>query len=150
MSFEPRAPGFEDRVRASFERQTVMATIGATVEHVAPGEVDVALPYRYDLTQQHDFIHAGIISAIVDSACGYAAYTLMEPDCGVLTVEFKVNLMAPAAGERFVARGRVVRPGRTLTVSRGSCTAYADGRETVVAEMQATIMQLTDRPGVKG
>jgi uncharacterized protein (TIGR00369 family) len=111
--------GYEARLRESFARQAAMRTIGAEIAHVAPGEVDLRMAHRDDLTQQHGFIHAGIISALADSACGYAAYTLMPPDAGVVSIEFKVNLVAPAAGEAFVARARVKKAGRTVTV----CTA---------------------------
>ena len=140
----PRDPDFEARVRASFARQRFMATLGATLERVAPGAVTIALPYRDDLTQQHGFLHAGAVTAVVDSACGYAALSLMEPGAGVLSVEFKINLLAPAAGERFVAAARVVKAGRTLTVCAGELTAGAG----VVAVMQATMMAVRDRPGM--
>ena len=142
--------GFEERVRASFAKQAAMHTIGATVTHVAPGEVDIHLPYRADLAQQHGFLHAGIVATIVDSACGYAAYTLMPADAGVVSVEFKVNLMAPAMGDAFVARGRVKKAGRTLTVCTGDVFALKDGTERLVATMQATMMTLLDRPGLTG
>jgi uncharacterized protein (TIGR00369 family) len=146
-TFEPHDSEFAARVRSSFERQTVMATIAATLARVEPGEVEITLPYRMDLTQQHDFVHAGIIATVLDSACGYAAYTLMPSGGGVLTVEYKINLLAPAAGELFTATGKVVRPGRTLTVCRGEVTG---ANATVVAVMQATIMAITDRPAIEG
>jgi uncharacterized protein (TIGR00369 family) len=140
----PRDPDFDARVRASFARQRFMATLGATLERVAPGEVTIALPYRDDLTQQHGFLHAGVVTAVVDSACGYAALSLMEPGAGVVSVEFKINLLAPAVGARFVATARVVKAGRTLTVCGGELTAG----ETVVAVMQATMMAVRDRAGM--
>ena len=112
--FEPRDPRFESRVRESFARQTLMSTIGARLTRVAPGEVEIDLPFREDLGQQHGFIHGGIVTAIVDTACGYAALSLMEPEAAVLTVEFKLNFVAPARGERLVALGRVTKPGRIL------------------------------------
>ena len=139
----------ESRIRDSFRLQKVMSTIGAELVEVAPGRVRITLPYRGDLTQQHGYLHAGIVTTIVDSACGYAAYTLMPEDSGVLAVEFKVNLMAPAKGERFMAIGEVERSGRTLTVCTGRCLAIDDGKETVVAMMQATMMCLRDR-GIQG
>ena len=132
-AFTPQDPDFEARVRASFARQRAMATIGAELTSVAPGEVAIELPYREDLTQQDGFVHAGIVTAIVDSACGYAAFTLMPADAAVLSVEFKVNLLAPAVGERLIARGRVVRAGRTLTICAGDVVAVREGAETAAA-----------------
>ena len=148
----PRDPDFERRVRDSFAKQLVMATLGASLSRVAPGEVDVELPFRADLTQQHGFLHAGIVATVVDSACGYAALSLMEPVTGVLSVEFKVNLLAPAKGARFVASGRVVRAGRTVTVVSGELRAFdsadAPSEGTVVAIMTGTMMTVRDRPGL--
>lgn len=115
----PRDPDFDARIRDSFARQAAMHTLGATLAHVAPGEVHIALPYRADLAQQHGYLHAGIITTVVDSACGYAALSLMAPGVEVLSVEFKVQLLAPARGAHFLAVGRVVRAGRTLTVVSG-------------------------------
>jgi uncharacterized protein (TIGR00369 family) len=109
MAADPEAPDIEARVRASFARQRVMRTLGAELAVIGPGRVEIELPFREDLTQQHGFIHAGIVSAIADSACGYAAFTLMPARAAVLTVEFKINLLAPAKGERLVARARAVR-----------------------------------------
>ena len=114
--FSPQAPDFANRVRSSFAHQSLMNLIGAELVRVLAGEVEIEIPFRQDLTQQHGFLHAGVIAAIVDSACGYAALSLMPARASVLTVEFKVNLLAPAKGERFVARGKVVKPGRTITV----------------------------------
>ncbi len=141
-------PNYEFRVRESFARQTFMTTLGASLVHVEPGEVLIALPFNERLTQQHDFLHAGVVASVLDSACGYAALTLMEPGAGVMSVEFKVNLMAPAAGNRFVAVGRVVRAGRTLTVCQGELRAVQDEGEVVVALMQATMMAIRDRAGI--
>ena len=143
--FAPRDLAFEKRVRTSFERQGAMKAIGASLAGVAPGEVTIELPFRPDLTQQHGFVHAGIVTAIADSAWGYAALSLMEADAAVLTVEFKVNLLAPARGERLVARGRVLRPGRTLTVCAADVVALDAGREAPVAAMLATMMALRER-----
>lgn len=143
MPFQPRDLNFEQRVRASFARQAAMHTIGATLERVAPGEVDLALAFRADLTQQHGFLHAGVVTAAVDSACGYAALSLMEPGAAVLSVEFKVQLLAPARGARFVAHGRVVRAGRTITVVSGELRNESD---VVVALLNGTMMAVRDRP----
>ena len=153
MTHVPRDPGFERRVRESYARQAAMAMIGARLERVAPGEVTLALPFRADLTQQHGFLHAGIVTTVVDSACGYAALSLMEPGAAVLSVEFKVNLLAPARGTRFEATGRVVRAGRTVTVVSGELRAYDDGNPgaeqgSVVAIMTGTMMSVRGRPGL--
>jgi uncharacterized protein (TIGR00369 family) len=130
-----------------------MRTLGVTLERVAPGEVDLSLPFRADLTQQHGFLHAGIITAVVDSACGYAALSLMEPGAAVLSVEYKVQLLAPARGEWFRGLGRVIRAGRTLTVVMGELRAVArdpapsapeDGE--LVALLTGTMMAVRDRP----
>jgi uncharacterized protein (TIGR00369 family) len=143
-----RDPDFEARVRASFAKQQFMATMGARLELVAPGEVRISLPYRADLTQQHGFLHAGAVTSVVDSACGYAALTLMEPGAAVLSVEFKVNLLAVAAGKEFLAIGRVVRAGRTITVCSGELRTLDDGRETVIAILQGTMMAVRDKTGL--
>src|SRR5689334_10394272 len=116
---QARDPNFEARVRESFAKQAAMQTLGASLERVAPGETHIALPYRVERTHEQGFSHAGVVTAIVDSACGYAALTLMDPGTAVLTVEFKMQLMAPARGARFRGVGRVVRAGRTLTVVSG-------------------------------
>jgi len=129
-------------VRESFARQSVMATIGARLTRVAPGELSIELAFRQGLTQQDGFVHAGIVATILDSACGYAAMTLVPAGARVLTVEFKANFLAPARGERVVARASVVRSGRTLTVSRADAFAVAAEKETLVATMLGTIMTL--------
>ena len=147
-SFQPANPAYDSRVRASFARQSMMTLLGASLQHVAPGAVDIRLPFRADLTQQHGFLHAGVTTTIADSACGYAAFSLMPPGAAVLTVEFKVNLMAPAAGETFVARGRVLRAGRNLTTCSGDVFAVAGGEEKHVLTMLATVMTVQNRPGL--
>jgi uncharacterized protein (TIGR00369 family) len=144
--FEPRDPEFEARVRADFARQGLMALFGADLVDVEPGAVTIALPFRADLTQQHGYLHAGVITAVVDSACGYAALSLMPVGVEVLTVEYKVNFLAPAAGQKFVARGRVTRPGRTLTVCTGDVVVSgSDGTERHVATMLTTMMAVPPR-----
>jgi uncharacterized protein (TIGR00369 family) len=148
--FKPRDPAFAERVRASFARQTLMTTIGARLTRVTPGEIEIELPFRADLGQQHGFIHGGIVTAIVDTACGYAALSLMEPDAAVLTVEFKLNFVAPARGERLVARGRVSKPGRILTVCLGEVVALTGGEEKPVATMLATMMAVRERADLPG
>lgn len=155
-AFAARDPDYEPRVRESFARQRVMELLGATLLRVAPGEVDIELPFRDDLTQQHGYLHAGIVSTIADSACGYAAMTLAPPDSGVLTIEYKVNLLAPASGSRMIARGRVTRSGRTITVCAGDVYAAqptpdgASEREVLIATMLATVMTIRERPGANG
>jgi uncharacterized protein (TIGR00369 family) len=136
------------RIQASFDRQAFMTTIGARLISVEPGEVVIEWPYNIGLTQQHGFLHAGVVAAVADSACGYAALTMMGDDAGVLSVEFKVNLMKPAAGETFVATGRVIRAGRTLTVCSAEVQAFAAGKATTIAIMQGTMMSVRDSAGV--
>ncbi len=148
MPFEPSDPTWESRVRASFARQRMMETIGAALERVAPGEVDLRLPVREHIAQHHGFVHAGALTTIVDTACGYAALTLMPPGAGVLSIEFKVNLMSPAKGEAIVARGRVVKPGRNVTFCQGEVFAVAAGQEKLVATMAATMMTVKGRPEI--
>jgi uncharacterized protein (TIGR00369 family) len=138
-------PEFESRVRASFDRQRFMATIGARLARVEAGEVDIELNIRDDLMQQHGFLHAGVLATAADSACGYAALSLMPAGVAVLSVEFKVNLLAPAAGDRIVARGRVIRAGKTVTVCWGDVTAHAGDTERLVATMVGTMMTVRDR-----
>ena len=133
------------RVRESFQRQRFMTTIGARLTRVAPGEVDIEVPMRDDLLQQHGFMHAGVMASAADSACGYAALTLMPPGVAVLSIEFKINLLAPAAGDRVLARARVLRAGRTITVCRADVIAFAASDERLVASMVATMMTVRDR-----
>lgn len=144
--FEPRDPAFEARTRASFARQGAMALIGARLGRVEPGLVEIALPYRDDLTQQHGFFHAGITSTIADSAGGYAAFTLFAADASVLTTEYKINLLAPASGEALRALGRVVKTGRTLTICDVEVFAAKDGAETLCAKMLQSLIALHGRP----
>src|SRR6185503_12466181 len=139
-------PAFEDEVRRSFAKQAIMGLIGGELTRVEPGVVEIALRYREDLTQQDGFVHAGIVTTIADSACGYAAYSLMPPESEVLAVEFKVNLLRPAKGESFVARAEVIKPGRTLTVVRADVFATSGaGEPQLVATMQGTMMRLPRR-----
>ena len=138
--FVAKDADYEARVRASFARQRVMETIGARLLKVEPGAVEIALAFREDLTQQHGYLHAGIVAAVVDSACGYAAMSLASAGAEVLSIEFKLNLLSPAAGEKFVARARVKRAGRNVTVCAGDLFAVAGGSEKMVATMLATMM----------
>ena len=141
-SFEPQDADFGTRVRESFARQRLMETIGARISRVAAGEVEIALPFREDLTQQHGYLHAGIVTSIVDTACGYAALTLMPEGAEVLSVEYKINLLSPAVGESLIARARVLRPGRNLTVCAGDVFALNREQEKLVATMLATMMTM--------
>jgi uncharacterized protein (TIGR00369 family) len=144
-------PDFERRVRDSFARQAAMRTLGATLESVAPGRVVVAMAHRAELTQQHGFIHAGMLGAALDSACGYAALTLMPADAAVLTIEFKINLLAPARGPRFRFEGCVIKPGRTIIVVDGTAlqTDADGGNGRRVATMTATVMSVHGRDALR-
>jgi uncharacterized protein (TIGR00369 family) len=135
----------DQRIRHSFNRQTIMATIGATLEHVGEGKAMIALPYAPHICQQNGFLHAGVVSTILDSACGYAGLSAMPDNSEVLTVEFKINLMAPAKGERFVAEARVLKAGRTLTIAQGEVVAHDGDKRTTVAVMTATLMRMEVR-----
>ncbi len=149
-ALEPRDPDFAPRVRASFARQAAMDTLGAALESVEAGRVVIGLPFSARLTQQHGFLHAGMVATALDSACGYAAATLMPADAGVLTIEFKINLMAPAAGQRFRMVGQVVKPGRTVSFTEGQAWAIDDqGGEKLIASMTATLMTVTGREGIR-
>ncbi|WP_298256519.1 PaaI family thioesterase [Bradyrhizobium sp.] len=148
--FQAQDPDFRERVRSSFARQQVMATLGIEIVHLGPREVHLAMLPNSAYTQQHGFIHAGIITTALDSACGYAAFTLMPPDAAVLTVEFKTNLLAPAKGERFIFRAEVIKPGRTLTICDARAFAFEGSKEKLVATMTGTLMAITGRQGVAG
>jgi uncharacterized protein (TIGR00369 family) len=143
--FEPKNPDFREVATATFERQPAMRTLGISLARLAPGEVDLAMAYSADFTQQNGFVHAGIVTAGLDSACGIAAFTLMPAGSDILTVEFKTNLLAPAKGQRFAFRAVVVKPGRTLTVCEGRAYAEQDGVETLIATMTGTLMALPRR-----
>lgn len=140
--------GFEVRIRASFARQGLMSTLGATLTKVSPGLVEIAMRPVPAISQQHGFVHAGAVSAIADSAAGYAALSLMPPDRGVLTTEFKINLVAPAVGDRLVARGKVIKAGRTLTLAQTEVFAETGGQEKLIALLTATMMAIEGRDSV--
>jgi uncharacterized protein (TIGR00369 family) len=142
MKPEVADPAVEAAVRESFGRQAVMGSIGAVLERVAAGEVTISLPFHRAWTQQNGFLHAGILTAVLDSACGYAAMSLLPAGTDVLSVEFKTNLLAPAVGERFEARAAVKRSGRRLSVVVADAFAIAAGQERIVATMLATIMRM--------
>jgi uncharacterized protein (TIGR00369 family) len=144
--FEPKNPQFRQIAADTFERQRAMHTLGISIARMEPGEVDLAMAYSPEYTQQNGFVHAGVITAGLDNACGIAAFTLMPADTGILTVEFKTNLLAPARGERFAFRATVVKPGRTLTVCEGRAYAVHDGAETLIAIMTGTLIALPRAP----
>ncbi|MBN9409726.1 MAG: PaaI family thioesterase [Burkholderiales bacterium] len=149
-TFQPQAADWLQRVHESFERQAAMRTLGAQLASVQPGEVTIELDWAPALTQQHGFLHAGMVATALDSACGYAGFSLMPADAAVLTIEFKINLLAPARGERFRMTGTVIKPGRTVTVCEGRAIAFDGGREKLVATMSCTLMAVTGREGVQG
>lgn len=149
LIFKPDNPDFEQRVVASFNRQNVMKTVGASIVEVGPGEVTIQFPFNPELTQQHGFIHAGIVSTVLDSACGYAAFSLMPENAAVLTIEFKVNLLSPAQGDRFVATGKVKKPGRNIFVAEGELYACQGNTKKLVASMVGTMMAVYDRDQIK-
>lgn len=149
LRFDPKDADFAARVRASFDRQAAMRTIGASLTKVEPGVVWIELPWSQHLTQQHGFLHAGMVATALDSACGYAGFSLMPAEAAVLTIEFKINLLAPAKGQRFRMVGEVVKPGRTVTVTEGQAYAVDEGREKLVATLQATLMAVVGRDGIQ-
>ncbi|PHP67159.1 phenylacetic acid degradation protein [Zhengella mangrovi] len=144
-------PDFETRVRESFARQNAMETIGAELTRVSPGVIEIEMPFSDHLTQQHGFLHAGVISTALDSACGYAAYSMMPADAAILTIEFKLNLLSPGRGERFLFRGEVTKPGRTIMVTDGRAYAFDDeGEVRLIATMTGTMMTVRGREGLAG
>ena len=148
-NFTAKNPDFKQRVQISFDRQQAMATLGSTLSSVEAGKVVISMPYSEALTQQHGFIHAGIISTILDSACGYAAFSLMPKNAAVLTIEYKINLLSPAKGDWFEAIGVVKKPGRNVTVADGEVYAHAGDERKLVASMVGTLMSIYDRDGIE-
>ncbi len=147
--FKPRDTGYKEKVIKSFNRQGVLKTINASIIAIRPGEIELEFPYQSNLAQQHGFIHAGIVSTVLDTACGYAAFTLMPENAGVLTIEFKINLLSPAKGDRFRAVGKVKKPGKNITVTEGELFSHGEGGQKLVATMVGTIMSVYDREDVK-
>jgi len=142
VTFQPKDPNFDSRVRASFAEQTVMRTLGIEIARLDPGMVELTMPYSANLTQQNGYIHAGIITTALDSACGYAAFSLMPAEAAVLTVEFKTTLTAPARGEWFLFRANVIKPGRTLTFCEARAFGVIKGEERLIATMSGTLFAL--------
>jgi len=147
--FEPKDPDYADRVRASFARQAAMTTIGAVLVEVTPGRVVIELPWAQELTQQHGFLHAGMVATALDSACGYAGFSLMPVGAAVLTIEYKINLLAPAQGPRFRMVGEVVKPGRTVTVTEGRAYSVQPDGERLIATMGCTLMAVVGRDDIQ-
>jgi uncharacterized protein (TIGR00369 family) len=141
MAIAARNPSFAEEVKKSFAAQSIMQLIGAELTLVEPGVVEISLPYRKDLTQQDGYLHAGIITTIADSAAGYAAFSIMPAGSGVLSVEFKVNLLRPAQGERFLARAEVLKPGKTLTVVRADVFGIQEAERTLIATLLGTMFR---------
>jgi uncharacterized protein (TIGR00369 family) len=148
--FEVTDPDFAERVRHSFGRQGLMAHLCASMTRVEPGLVEIEMPFSDDLTQQHGFYHAGGIAAVVDTAGGFAGSTLFAADDGILTVEFKLNLLSPADGDLLIARGEVIKPGRTLTVTKGEVFVRKNGKTKVCALMQQTLMRIVGKSEIVG
>jgi uncharacterized protein (TIGR00369 family) len=142
--FEPKYPDYQAKIKKSFADQAVMKTIGASIEAIGAGEIEIEFPYQSSLTQQNGFIHAGIVSTVLDSACGYAAFSLMPEDASVLTIEFKVNLLSPAKGDRFRGYGKVKKAGRTISVAEAELYAFSDQGKKLVATMVGTLMAINN------
>ena len=147
--FKPRDPEYKRKIKESFQAQAVMETIGASLVDTLPGRVRIRLDYSKEITQQDGFVHAGIISTAIDSACGYAALSLMEPGARVLSIEFKVNLLAPARGDYFIATGFVRKSGKTIMVTEGELIAYSGDQKKLVATMTATMMSVVEKAKVE-
>ena len=145
-TFQPKDPSYAAKAHASFARQGAMRLLGASLDTLTPGFCAISLVPREELLQQHGYVHAGIVSTIVDTAGGFAGFTLFPAESSVLTVEFKINLVAPAEGELLVAEGHVVRPGRTLVITRGEVHGVRNGQRTLVAIMQQTLMVMHGKP----
>ena len=146
--FKPSAD-YKEKIIKSFNRQGVMKTLNTSILSIHPGKIELEFPYQLNLTQQHGFIHAGIVSTLLDTACGYTAFSLMPDNAAVLTIEFKINLLSPAKGDRFRAVGKVKKPGKNITVTQGELFSHTNEEEKLVATMVATIMSVYDRKGIK-
>lgn len=147
--FEPRDKNFEEKVKLSFDRQPITKTLSLKIEQITPGGVELSMPYNKSLTQQHGFLHGGIVTTGLDNACGYAAFSLMEPESAILSVEFKTSLLAPAKGEIFLFKAEVVKAGRTLTFVEAKAFALDSGEEKLIATMTATMMSIIGRENIK-
>lgn len=146
MNFEPADHNYRQKVQDSFDRQKFMDLLGAELVELRPGYCEIEVPFQESLTQQHGFFHAGVVSTVADNVAGYAGFSLMEPASSVLTVEFKLNLLAPGKGELLIGRGQVLKSGRTLTICRSDIYVVQNGHETLCAAGQSTLIQLKDTP----
>ena len=149
MEFKPKTPLFKEKVQESFNRQGFMKYINARLKTVSAGYCEIEIPYHTELTQQHGFFHAGVVGTLADNVSGYAAFSLMDERSSILTVEFKLNLLAPASGELLIAKGSVLKSGRTLTICRAEVFSVNKGKETLCAASQATLIELKDRPDAR-
>ncbi|WP_337268077.1 PaaI family thioesterase [Oryzifoliimicrobium ureilyticus] len=147
---EINSGNFRERIHENFAKQAALHTIGAELTRIEHGSTEIELPFDVKLTQQHGILHAGVISAALDSACGFAAYTLIDPDASVLTIEFKVNLMSPGRGDRFLFRGDITKPGSNIIVADGRAYAIGDGPAKLIASMTSTMMVVRGREGISG
>lgn len=148
--YEVDSGDFRTRVQQSFERQQFMETLGAELTRVEHAMVEIEMPFDPKLTQQHGFLHAGVISAALDAACGYAAYTIIDPEASILTIEFKVNLLSPGRGDRFLFRGEITKPGSTIIVADGRAYALSNGPAKLIASMSGSMMVIRGREDVNG
>ena len=149
MKFEAKDPGYAERIKSSFSRQGIMSHLGARLHDVAPGYCEIRVEFTPELSQQHGYFHGGVIGTIADSAAGYAGYSLMPVNSSVLTVEYKLNLLSPADGDALIARGHVVKPGRTLVITRADVSVVKEGSEKFCATLLQTLMCMTDRPDTR-
>lgn len=149
MSLQPKDPNFEERVKKTFANQAAMTSFGVVLESVKPGHVIFTMPFKKEYTQQHGFTHGGVMGAVLDSACGFAAFSLMPADAEVLTVEFKVNFLNPARGERFMFEGNVVKAGRTVTVAESKVFGVTGEEKKLIATMTGTLMSVYGRGDIK-
>ncbi len=149
LQFKPSVADYKEKIIKSFNRQGVMKTLNVTLHSIKPGEIELEFPYQPDFTQQHGFIHAGIVSTLLDTACGYAAFSLMPENTAVLTIEFKINLLSPANGEQFRAVGKVKKAGKNITVTQGELFSHTENEQKLVATMVATIMSVYDRKDIE-
>ena len=149
IRFTPKDKNYRNKVQESFDRQRAMKSLGVTIENIEPGRIELKMPYLEEYTQQHGFVHAGILSTAMDSACGYAAFSLMPEESAVLTIEYKLNLLAPAKGDFFLLIGEVLKAGRTVIVCQAEAYSNEEGEQKLVAQMTGTMMMILGRKGIE-
>jgi len=149
VGFVPRDANYRDKVQKSFDRQRAMDSLGITIENIEPGRIELRMPYLEEYTQQHGFLHAGILSTAMDSACGYAAFSLMPEEAAVLTIEYKINLLAPAKGDFFLLIGKVLKAGETTTVCQAEAYSNKEGEKKLIAHMTGTLITILERKGIE-